>query len=184
MAHTKYSILFVILLLPFLGLGQEHEGHHEEKMPRHSIGLALSHSFIGKGLDEEGGGRKVITVPSWSLKYNYRFSEKWALGWHNDLLIERFVLERSEEDGGVLVRDFPIASLIVASHSIGDKGWGIGFGAGVEWEENESFGVVRGGVEYAVELPNEWEIVFEGNYDIIIEAYDSFTLGICIYKLF
>ena len=183
MGNQLITSILICLFVPLLAMGQEHE-EMEEKIPKHSVGITLSHSFIGKGLDEEVGGRKIITVPSWGLKYNYHFNEKWALGWHNDLLIERFVIERSEEDGGVLVRDFPIASLIVASHAIGDKGWGIAFGAGAEWEENESFGVVRAGIEYGVEIPKGWEIVFEGNYDIIIEAYDSFTLGICIYKLF
>jgi len=178
-------LLIALVLSPLIVTAQEEEGddHEKEEQHRHSIGLTLSHSFIGKGLNEDGG-RKIITVPSWGLKYNYHINEKWAIGWHNDLLIERFVIERPEEEGGSLERNFPIASLIMASHALGDKGWGFSFGAGIEWEENENFGVIRAGLEYAVELPKKWEVVFEGNYDIMIEAYDSFTLGICIYKLF
>ena len=181
--HLIRILLLASIMWPMAFYGQEEAPEAEAEGGKHDIGITLSHSFISKGSDNNGG-RKLISVPSWGLKYNYHISHKWAVGWHNDLLIERFVIERSEEEGGVLVRDFPVASLIMATHKPGSKGWAFAFGAGIELEENESFGVLRAGIEYGLELPKLWEVAFEFNYDIILEAYDSFNIGVGIHKHF
>lgn len=186
---TKHYSTYLLLLLFFLPLGmlvaQEEEGthgsHHGEHH-KHSVQVMLSHSFISKGIGDDGE-RNWITVPSWGINYNYHINEKWAVGWHNDIMIERFFIEREDEEGGSLERNFPIASLIIGTHKLG-KGWAVAFGGGVEYEENESFGVVRAGVEYGVHLPKKWEVIFAFNYDVIVEAYDSFNLGIGVAKLF
>jgi hypothetical protein len=42
----------------------------------------------------------------------------------------------------------------------------------------------RFGVEYAAELPNEWEVFGTLSYDLKWKAYDTWVLGIGIAKKF
>lgn len=185
--HDSIYLLLLFIFSPIATLvGQENqeetrvEQHLEQH--KHSIQVMLSHSFISRGIGDDGD-RNWITVPSWGINYNYHIDEKWAVGWHNDIMIERFVIEREDDAGGSLERNFPIASLIIGTHSF-QNGWAVAFGGGIEYEENESFGVIRAGVEYGVHLPKKWEMIFTFNYDVMLEAYDSFSFGIGVAKLF
>ena len=158
-----------------------YRAEHEE-FYRHSITLAITHSFISQGVRDND--RDWLSAPSWGLNYNYHFNERWALGWHNDLIIEEFVVEDRRNDTEDLERSFPFSTLLVGTIKT-NKHWGFSLGGGAEWEKNENFGMVRFGVEYGIDVPQrKMEIIFAFNYDMLIEAYDSFNIGIGIGKLF
>ena len=142
----------------------------------------MSHSFISQGKID--GDREWLAVPSLALNYNYKISEKWSIGLHNDIIIESFVVEHEEPDEDILEREHPISNLIVGSYKLSEP-WSLAFGAGAEWEKNETFALLRFGTEYGLELKNEsLELLFAFNYDLLIDAYDSFNLGIGIAKRF
>ena len=58
------------------------------------------------------------------------------------------------------------------------------FGLGGEFAKEENFFLTRTGVEYGLELPNEWEFIANFIYDIKWNAYDSFVMGIGVSKSF
>jgi len=179
--------------------GQEHEtsanshdkeAHHEENK-RHLISAAINHTAVFNAL--KNGETKRITLPSFSLNYTYFFNEKWAIGLHNDIILEDFVVTKSgttkatsgSEDPDVvgINRGTPIAAAIVGIYKpIPRLGFFAGFGR--EFSSHEDYDVVRFGVESPYHLPNHWELFGFASYDIMINAYESLTYGIGIGKSF
>ena len=161
---------------------QEHSEHSDEHFHHNSITFLISHTFLSTGIKE--GERSWIVVPSLGLNYNYRFNHKWSLGWHNDLIIESFVVEDNREEGGAtLERELPLATMLVGTYKV-TEGWGFALGGGIEIEPNENFGVIRVGTEYGIEIPERrLEVTIGLNYDILIDAYNSFNVGIGLSRL-
>ena len=181
MRPFKKVVLLSILFITFLSYSQENEANEHEELNHHSISFLISHTIITEGI--EGDEKSLISVPSWALNYNYSFNEKWAIGLHNDVIIEDFVIEKNKDEE-IIERSTPIASIIVGTYKI-TEGFGIELGVGMEFEKSENFGVARIGAEYGIEIPNKkLEVLFAIDYDILFNAYNSFNLGIGIAKLF
>lgn len=184
MKHTlKFLILNVLLISGLITHGQENqEENSEQERGKHSLAFFVSHTFVSQGKID--GEREWLAAPSLALNYNYRLSEKWSIGLHNDIIIESFLIENSMSSEETLEREYPISNLIMGTYKI-TEAWGLAIGGGVEWEKNENFAVLRLGTEYGLELKDErLEIVFSLNYDALIEAYDSVNFGIGINKYF
>jgi hypothetical protein len=56
-------------------------------------------------------------------------------------------------------------------------------GIGEELEKNESFTLVKIGMEYAFELPKSFELSISFQYDNKLDAYDTWLLGVGFSKL-
>lgn len=176
-----YYLTFLLLLLTGLSYGQEEE-QHEEHFSRHGLSFTISHAYISQGIID--GEREWLSAPAFGLNYNFRLSEKWILGLHNDIIIESFIVENPRESEDILEREFPVSNILVTSYEI-LKSWYFSVGAGVEWERNENFGLIRIGTEYGMELQKKGlEVVFSFNYDALIDGYDSFNFGLGISKQF
>ena len=153
-----------------------------EEEEKHSLGFVISHSYISQGVID--GKREWLAAPSFGLNYNYKINDKWFIGFHNDIIIESFIVENAEASEELLEREFPISNLIVGSYKVNET-FGIALGTGVEWEKNASFALIRIGAEYAVGLRNKSiEVTFSINYDSLINAYDSINFGLGIQQIF
>lgn len=175
----KSYTLYLFILLTSLGIAQEKENSEEPFKPHHSIGLMLGHTHLREG--EIDGNKKWLAVPSIGLDYNYVFSEKWSIGLHNDMVIENFKVE--DEDNEIIERSRPIASILTGGYKPG-KHFTFQAGLGGEFAKEENLFVTRLGVEYSVELPDEWEFLVNVVYDNKWGTYDSFCLGIGVAKKF
>lgn len=175
-------LLLICVILQSYSQDTETEAHNTEEKGSHSIAFFVSHTYISQGKID--GKREWLNAPSFALNYNFKLSEKWSIGLHNDIIIESFVIEDSGSSESQLEREAPISNLIMGSYKI-TEAWGLAFGGGIEWEKNENIPVIRLGTEYGLELKNEsLELVFSLNYDVLINAYDSINLGIGINKFF
>ncbi len=168
---------------------EQHEGHHK----KHSISAVISHTHIRSGVKNETGDN-WMALPSFGLNYNYSFNEKWALGLHNDIIIEEFIVEDKNHDEEVyakneeveipgIKRSRPIASAVMLTYKPHEH-IALLAGGGMEFSKEENFALIRFGVEFPFEIHNDWEIMGVMAYDINIDAYDSFTFGFGIAKLF
>lgn len=143
------------------------------------LSFMLSHSQIREGIVD--GTKKSIAVPSLGFDYNYWFQNKWAVGLHTDLIAESFKIENN---GGVLMeRSTPFA--VVPAISFKPKRHSVFvLGLGKEFAKEGNFTLTRFGYEYAFELPKKYELSFGINYDMKWDAYDIWTIGIIVSKLF
>jgi hypothetical protein len=168
---------------------------HEEHFHKHAVSLIMSHTHIASGIKD--GASKWLIVPSIGINYNYNINEKWAIGLHNDLIIEEFEVEDPnsgnhdheafykgyEEPIAKIERHNPISSAIMVSYKPIEH-LALMAGGGMEFSSGENFGVIRFGLEAPFHIPHNWEVLGSFAYDININAYNSFTLGIGIAKLF
>lgn len=169
---------------------EHHEGHHK----KHAISFVISHTHIRSGV-KNNSGDNWIALPSLGINYNYSFNEKWAIGLHNDIIIEEFVVEdpnknsslelhineESEVEG--IERSHPIASAIMLTYKPYEH-IALLVGGGMEFSKEEDFALIRLGLEFPFQIPNDWEIFGALSYDININAYNGFTFGFGIAKLF
>jgi hypothetical protein len=174
------KMLLLFLLFSTAAYGQD-EGHTEESNERkHSISALLSHTYVSAAFLE--GRKSWRALPSIVLDYNYTLSHHWKVGWHNDLILENFVVERFGE-GSEIERNKPLASTIVAGFKPGKHfTYEIGFGG--EFEKEKSFFLTRVGFEYSLEIKENLEFVSNFIYDIKWNAYDSFAIGVGLSKSF
>jgi len=166
----------------------QHVSHHK----KHAISGSLNHTIIFSGV-KNGKTQTSVNVPSFGLNYTYFFNTKWAIGLHNDIILEDFlvkgessgdpVTKSSDEEIVVIERGRPISMAIMGVYKL-IPNLGIMAGAGIEFSSHEDYAIVRFGLEAPVHLPKNWEIFGSVTYDIMIDAYTSLTYGIGLVKLF
>lgn len=165
------------------------ESHDTHK--KHVISASINHTVIFGGVKD--GGATSISLPSFGLNYTYAFNHKWAIGLHNDIILEDFLIKESssfqakssseEEEIAVIERGTPIAACIMGIYKPAPY-LGLMAGFGREFSSHEDYTVIRLGLETPFHLPNNWEVFGIISYDIMIDAYESLTYGIGIAKLF
>ena len=124
----------------------------------------------------------VLIVPAYGLNYDYQFNRKWGGGVHTDILLQQFKIEKHGSDEEV-VRENPVSIAAILYFKPHHR-WKILSGYGVEIEKNESFQLIRIGVDYGIELPKDWELGFTFENDFKINGYYTLMLGIGFTKKF
>ena len=109
-------------------------------------------------------------------------SEKVGIGLNVDVLIETFAIE--DRDGIEVERERPVATILVGDYEIG-KRFALVVGAGVEWEKNENYGLLRFGLDYAHPLGDKgFEFLATFTSDILFGGYNTINLGLGVGKKF
>lgn len=180
--------LFFITFL-FLGIyeacAQVEDDIHPAFHPHHSLGFVISHTQIGQGI-QANGDKKWLALPSLGINYNFKFHRKWAIGLHNDIVIEDYEVEehlRSGDSDKVLARSYPIASAVVASYKPG-KHFSFMLGAGGEFAHTGNLFLIRAGAEYGFHITDQWELNANLVNDLKVRAYNSWAYGIGVTRVF
>jgi hypothetical protein len=178
--RTYYTLL-VFLTVIFQTYAQEEM--QSKFVPHHTLGLIISHTNVSKGVDINGD-RKWLSLPSWAINYNYKFSPHWAIGLHNDIVTETFEVEEHLSDKNVqtIERSYPLASVLMASYKPG-KHFSYLFGAGGEFSHTGHLFLWRVGVEYGYEINEKWEINANLTNDLKVYSYNSWAIGLGITKV-
>lgn len=181
-------IALTLLFYAQLSFAQEHKAHeqhvqnpehneeHSQEHPhaKHMISVEIGHTHLSEGV--RAGEKQWITVPSWAINYNYSLTDKWKVGLHTDIIIENFEVE-AHGDSETIERSKPVSVVGI----IGYKPLhhlGVGMGVGFEYAPEETFTVIRLGIEPGFPINHKWEAVFSMVYDIKIDAYNSWSMGV------
>jgi hypothetical protein len=181
---SKPLILFTALFfcLPFISTAQHAEKHsfdthgQHEKMPHFRAAVFIGHTLI----PVQGSGENFF-IPSWGVDIEYWFTRQWAIGLHSDLEIETFVI--SEGEAEELERISPLVITIDALYRPW-KGLVLQLGPGWEIEQEESFPLLRAGLEYEFELNHHWDISPTIFYDTRLSEYHTWTIALGVGKRF
>lgn len=179
----KILILILVFGTTEISLAQEVNLDHvieieENKILRHKVSLILGHTHVPSGFSN--GEKRILVVPSWGLDYNYLLNKKWAIGIHSDFFTESFtVIDFAGKEE--FERERPITLTIVGSYNPHEK-WSIIAGAGYEFAKEENLSIIRLGIERGWELPKEWEFIATLQYDLRLEVFNSWMLGLGISK--
>lgn len=178
--NTLY-ILMVALAITLSKLNaQTVDNYEKEEKPRHhQFGVLLGHTHMREG--EENNSGKRLSLPSSTLFYNYHLNEKWFLGLHIDFVVENFVAQPISGEGGSVERKKPIAPAIMGGFKPG-KHFSFLVGGGIDTDKEETLALIRFDTEYGLDIARGWEFVATFGYDLRINAFDSFQLGVGMSK--
>lgn len=176
----KFIILLVGFAVQYAAEAQEilhaNEGFHQSMKGTSRLTLGLGHTHVSQG--KVDGETKWLALPSWSFNYDYRITEKWAIGLQGDLVLESFVIENNEEE--LIERKYPLAIVPVAIYKPGKHFSFLG-GVGAEFSEGHTLSMTRLGMEYGFHLPNNWEVgvamVWDGKWNYYNSWGVNFTLS-------
>ncbi|MBL7940116.1 MAG: hypothetical protein JNL43_12210 [Flavobacteriales bacterium] len=183
------TLIFSLVLAFTIAIAQKGRAQHAtgttEAHAHHELALLLAHTHLSHGVDMDGD-RQWTVLPCWGLNYNYWLSPHWAIGVHTDFITETFEVEENLHGGGehpTVERTRPVAPALMASYRP-HQHWSFLFGAGAEFAQEGDLFLMRGGAEYTIHLGGSWETAGSIAYDARLDAYDSFTVGIGIARMF
>lgn len=184
LAELSFSLILLLLLSGELWAQEESstmtevESEMEEELEeesRHFLSIMVAHDHVSQGV--RNGERTWLNLPSFMLAYNYMISERFAIGLAGDIIIEQFEFEVDEgEEMAVFERSYPIALMAIGTYRP-IKHLGILAGGGFEYATEDTFGLVRFGIEPYLKISPHLELVLNVSYDIKIDAYDNWNLG-------
>lgn len=106
---SKLIIVEGLCVVVFKGHAQDDESQ-DVFHPQLSMGFMLSYNQIFQDVQNDGE-KKCLVLPSIALNYNYEFYENWAIGLHNNSVIEDYEVEQhlrsgSSSDDEILTRSY------------------------------------------------------------------------------
>ena len=184
------SITFVICILIFStsflyaqhNIIETDEGHSEKLeafKKHHVISAMMAFSYIPSIVPGEED-RQILVVPTWAVNYSFWFRPKWAIGLHNDVILQQYAIERHHNQEE-LTRSYPVAvKAVVLFEPIHELVFLAGYGK--EFETNETLDVITVGVEYGIPIRNGWGAGFNLIFDWNVDNYVSWMFGISFGK--
>ncbi len=199
-------LLYALSVFPAMAQHNDNEGHetnsdaetaHEEgdaehEFKHHYIGFHIGHTHVSSGISN--GDRKWLTLPSFGLAYIYGFNPKWGLGVHAEMIVEDFLVQGSSaenalvrsgsgEEIAVIERGRPIGIAVIGIYKVHPH-IGLFLGGGMEFSEHEDFALVKVGAEFPYHFAPGWEMFGTLSADFKIDAYNSFSFGFGVARLF
>lgn len=147
---------------------------------KNQIGALLAHTHMRQGDVNSKNNR--LSLPSFTIFYNYHFNENWSLGLHTDFLAEQFIVQYDDAEE-TIERKRPVAPAIMLGYKPGEH-FTFLFGGGVDTDKEETIGLLRIDLEYGLEIRNGLEFVGTLGYDKRIDAYGSLQIGVGLAKAF
>ena len=154
---------------------QTNAQEHNERVEKYADGQGfriagiIGHTLVNtEGLDN-------VFVPSWGLDLEYWFNHKWGFGLHNDVEIETFIIRNSDNEE--IVRVNPLVVTLDALYQFGG-GFVITTGPGVELEKEESFYLVRLGIEYEGDITDSFYLLPNCFLDQRFDGYNTWNIGL------
>ncbi|UXX78157.1 hypothetical protein N7E81_12385 [Reichenbachiella carrageenanivorans] len=171
---------FLLLLISICFVSERLQAQEStEKEAKNSISISLGHTHVIKGVRD--GKNQWLALPSWAIDYNRELNESWYVGLHNEIITEDFEVKSAKEE--VIERTFPVSMVAVVGFRPKEY---LSFivGGGAEWAEEETFQVIRLGVEPAFPISDYMELVIGAMYDFKINAYNSWSISFGVARKF
>src|SRR3954465_8373965 len=94
----KKHVLFIFMIFSTLAANAQESEKEKEKEDkyRHRITVMMANSHI-PNMESIEGQNKFSIVPTWGLDYDFWFNKKWAIGLHNDLVLQQYKIIKAED---------------------------------------------------------------------------------------
>jgi hypothetical protein len=156
----------------------DHKNSHSMQ-GTHRITLGLGHTNVSEGKINDK--TEWLSMPPWSLNYDYWISDKIAIGLQNDIIVESFKITDHEEEE--IERHYPLTTVPVVIYKPFKNFSFIG-GVGAEFSGGHTLWLTRLGTEFGFHIPGNWEggaaLVWDGKWD----HYNSYGIAFTFSKLF
>ena len=187
----KITIGLILLVNMSLTAQNEHHEptHHSNESSHGKNKIALftgfthvSSAFYEHETHEESTGK---WIPTLGIDYAYSLNKKFTVGAIIDLEFDNYLIKLDNESEKELERANVLVATIIGMYKITDY-LGVYIGPGIETEFSKStknFFVLKTGVEYEIEISNNWEITPSLSFDWKNE-YSAVAYGFSIGKRF
>lgn len=179
---AKVTFLLLVIFISSFEVPVTAQVHHNqighELKGSHRITLGLGHTSVSEG--EVEGDVNWLIMPSWSLNYDYWFSNRWAAGLQNDVIIESFKVE--EHDGEIIDRHYPVSVVPVVLYKPAEF-LTLLAGVGKEFGGGHSLTLTRLGTEIGFHVPGNWEVGGALVWDAKWDYYNSWGIAFTISKI-
>ncbi len=174
--------MLMLILYSFINevsYSQVHSSKQMIPLLHHELDGFVGTTHVPKGTLDNSNA--TLVLPNIGINYKYWFSEKFAIGWYNNIVALTYVLNSDTHQD--LDRDYPVTSTIVGVFRPWKK---LSFfaGAGLEFDKNESLFVMRFGLEYGFSLSNDWYLSPRFIFDNMGGDIQAYTLGVGIGRRF
>lgn len=186
--YKPVSLLFLLFQGPFMipdvsaQESQEAEEAEESGHGRHRLALIIGHAHIPAGFDAIDDKKTWLNLGAFALDYDYYLSPVWSVGLHSDIVPMKYEVEPGNRDE-LLIRTNPVTAVLSVNRKV-TRHIGLQAGFGAEIAKEESFSLIRVGVEYGWEIDVSWELAASLNYDHKLDAYDTWFLGLGVSRRF
>ncbi len=171
----KRNIVIIIIIL--ISFGNYAQKDHDN-FKHFRISPVISHTYIPMG---SINGNETVIVPSLGLDLEYWFTKKLGFGFHNDLELLTFEIEKDQQL--LIEKEFPVVVTVDALWKL-YKDLVLVLGTGIEFEKNENLFIIRTGLEYEIEFGNHWDIAPTVFYDHRSKNFGTWSVGLGIGKRF
>lgn len=179
-AILRIMLIVFSIFLTFSKSFAQADKDGEEPLKHHNIVLTMGHSLIPTA-EDDAEDSDPITIPSWGLSYEYRFSHRFLLGLKGEVEISNYVIYNDKGEG--LNREYPFALILYADIRI-VKDLYIYVGPGIEFSKDENLIVGTIGLFYEFEIPGGWAIVPEMSFEQKGGHAWAYAIGLGIAKIF
>ena len=170
-------IRIICLIVLFVNVTVIAQNHHND-FKHYRVSPVLSHTYIPMATID---GNKTVIIPSLGLDFEYWFTPKWGFGFHNDLELLTFEIEK--ENQLIVEKEFPVVVTLDGLWKF-YKELVLVFGIGIEFEQNENLFIARTGLEYEIKFGNHWDFAPTIFYDYRSNNFGTWSIGIGIGKRF
>ena len=174
----RYAFVIVLFSSFHLMVSAQHPYHHDhedsiEPIVSNSKNIRLA-ILIGHTLIKSEGSNAYVFVPSWGLDIEYWINNKFAIGLHNDIEVESFIIKTEGHEE--VERVNPIVITLDALYKF-DNNIVLGIGPGVELEKGDSYYLLRAGFEYEYEINHKYDINASFFWDHRFDGYNTWTIA-------
>jgi len=144
--------------------------HEMTDNPHFRAAVLIGHTYFPT---EQG---EHLYIPSFGLDLEYWWSQHWGIGLHNDIEVENFEIISANREVGI-ERSYPLVSTLDILY----KPWKelvLLMGPGIEADNEQTFGLVRFGMEYEWMITKKWDVSPSIFYDTRFEAFDSWSIAL------
>ena len=174
-------LLFSIVFLLSLSTQVKSQSHSEVVDNSHSFQNFRVAVLLGHTLVPARHSPEHVTIPSWGIDLEYWFHHSLGLGFHNDLELQTFIVEK--ENMELLEREYPL----VVTFDVLYKPWKdlvLQIGPGIEFEPSENLTLIRFGLEYEIEFMEHWDLAPSFFYDTRRDAFDTWSIAFGVGRRF
>ena len=136
---------------------------------KHLVGVGFGFTFVNVNVSGSTSEASGLYIPTVSLDYDYHLNPKWALGFMGAFEFDQYVVTDNQ-----IERENALILALVGKYNF-TKYFAVFAGGGIELEQHDNLGVLRLGVEYAIDVGEHWALVPKFHFDFK-ESYNTWSL--------
>ena len=143
------KVLPLLLLFAMVNLAAQQEESHR----KHMLGPSVGFTFIPLGNDVGYTDARGLFAPTVGVDYFYHIHPKWGMGFIGAVELDKYTVtdEEVERENAMILT---LVGMYRATEYLD-----LFMGGGIEMEQHDNFGVFRIGVQYAIEVRENWALI-------------------------